>query len=91
MLRRWQGGRRPPAWLFVGEVDGLAVHGELPVAHPEVAEAAARTSEAVYAEVHANFRSIVEESYKARVWIVSPTTLMATLNTVRAVLKRAED
>ncbi len=44
-------------------------------------------SEAVYAEVHANFRGVVEESYRARVWIVSPTTLMATLNTVRAVLK----
>ncbi|NIA71292.1 DNA recombination protein RmuC [Pelagibius litoralis] len=44
-------------------------------------------SEAVYAELHANFRGVVEESYKARVWIVSPTTLMATLNTVRAVLK----
>ena len=44
-------------------------------------------SEAVYAELHANFRNVVEESYRARVWIVSPTTLMATLNTVRAVLK----
>ncbi len=44
-------------------------------------------SEAVYAELHANFRGLVEESYRARVWIVSPTTLMATLNTVRAVLK----
>ncbi|MEM7168701.1 MAG: DNA recombination protein RmuC [Pseudomonadota bacterium] len=44
-------------------------------------------SEAVYAELHANFVDVVEESYKARVWIVSPTTLMATLNTVRAVLK----
>lgn len=44
-------------------------------------------SEAVYAELHANFAAIVEESYKARVWIVSPTTMMATLNTVRAVLK----
>ncbi len=44
-------------------------------------------SEAVYAELHAAFRSVVEESYRARVWIVSPTTLMATLNTVRAVLK----
>ncbi len=30
---------------------------------------------------------MVEESYRQRVWIVSPTTLMATLNTVRAVLK----
>ena len=44
-------------------------------------------SEAVYAELHANFTALVEESYKARVWIVSPTTMMATLNTVRAVLK----
>jgi DNA recombination protein RmuC len=44
-------------------------------------------SEAIYAELHANFASVVDESYKARVWIVSPTTMMATLNTVRAVLK----
>jgi DNA recombination protein RmuC len=44
-------------------------------------------SEAVYAELHANFPNVVEESYRARVWIVSPTTLMATLNTVRAVLR----
>lgn len=46
-------------------------------------------SEAVYAELHANFRDVVEKSYQKRVWIVSPTTLMATLNTVRAVLKDA--
>lgn len=46
-------------------------------------------SEAVYAELHANFRDLVEQSYRARVWIVSPTTLMATLNTVRAVLQDA--
>lgn len=44
-------------------------------------------SEAVYAELHANFADVVACSYRARVWIVSPTTLMATLNTVRAVLK----
>jgi len=46
-------------------------------------------SEAVYAELHANFLGLIEQSYRARVWIVSPTTLMATLNTVRAVLKDA--
>ncbi len=46
-------------------------------------------SEAVYAELHANYRNVVEESFRRRVWIVSPTTLMATLNTVRAVLKDA--
>lgn len=44
-------------------------------------------SEAVYAELHANFPDVVEKSFRAKVWIVSPTTLMATLNTVRAVLK----
>src|SRR5262249_45793810 len=44
-------------------------------------------SEAVYAELHANFASLVEETFRTRVWIVSPTTLMATLTTVRAVLK----
>lgn len=44
-------------------------------------------SEAVYAELHASFPEVVERSYGQRVWIVSPTTLMATLNTVRAVLK----
>ncbi len=44
-------------------------------------------SEAVYAELHANFANVVEESFRARVWIVSPTTLMATLTTIRAVLK----
>jgi len=47
-------------------------------------------SEAVYAELHANFPDVVTRSYQARVWIVSPTTLMATLNTVRAVLKDVE-
>jgi DNA recombination protein RmuC len=46
-------------------------------------------SEAVYAELHANLPDTIEKSYRARVWIVSPTTLMATLNTVRAVLKDA--
>ena len=46
-------------------------------------------SESVYAELHANFVDVVEASYRAKVWIVSPTTLMATLNTVRAVLKDA--
>lgn len=44
-------------------------------------------SESVYAELHANFPNLVEEASRVRVWIVSPTTLMATLTTVRAVLK----
>ena len=44
-------------------------------------------SEAVYAELHANFSELVREGFSARVWIVSPTTCMATLNTMRAILK----
>ncbi|GAA4227850.1 DNA recombination protein RmuC [Sagittula marina] len=46
-------------------------------------------SEAVYAELHANFTDVVREGFTARVWIVSPTTCMATLNTMRAILKDA--
>ena len=46
-------------------------------------------SEAVYAELHANFPEVVREGFAAKVWIVSPTTCMATLNTMRAVLKDA--
>jgi DNA recombination protein RmuC len=55
----------------------------------ETAEAAMMflPSEAVYAELHANFGDVIEKSYRARVFIVSPTTLWATLNTVRAVMK----
>ena len=46
-------------------------------------------SEAVYAELHANFPQVVREGFEAKVWIVSPTTCMATLNTMRAILKDA--
>ena len=46
-------------------------------------------SEAVYAELHANFPELVRDGFAAKVWIVSPTTCMATLNTMRAVLKDA--
>ncbi len=46
-------------------------------------------SEAVYAELHARFGDVVREGFDRRVWIVSPTTCMATLNTLRGVLKDA--
>ena len=46
-------------------------------------------SEAVYAHLHAQFPDLVREGFAARVWIVSPTTCMATLNTMRAILKDA--
>jgi len=47
-------------------------------------------SEAVYGELHANFRAVVEAGFTARVYIVSPTTLWATLNTARAIMKDAQ-
>ncbi len=47
-------------------------------------------AEAVFAEIHAYHRDVVDYAQAKRVWIVSPTTLMAVLNTARAVLKDTE-
>jgi DNA recombination protein RmuC len=47
-------------------------------------------AEAVFAEIHAHHADVVEYAIGKRVWIVSPTTLMAVLNTARAVLKDVE-
>lgn len=46
-------------------------------------------SESMYATMHERFPDVVQDAYRARVWIVSPTTLMATLHTVRAVMRDA--
>lgn len=46
-------------------------------------------AEAIFAEIHANHYDLVELAQKAKVWIVSPTTMMAILTTARAVLKDA--
>ena len=46
-------------------------------------------SEAIYAELHANFPDVIETSFTKKVMIVSPTTFMATLHTMRAVMKDA--
>ena len=47
-------------------------------------------AEAVFAEIHAYHGDIVDYAMQKRVWIVSPTTLMAVLNTARAVLRDVE-
>ncbi len=47
-------------------------------------------AESVFAEIHAHHRDLVEYAGQRHVWIVSPTTLMAVLNTARAVLKDVE-
>jgi len=44
-------------------------------------------AEAVFAEIHAYHTDLVEYAMFKHVWIVSPTTLMAVLNTARAVMK----
>ena len=44
-------------------------------------------AEAVFAEIHAHQADLVEEAQRRRVWMVSPTTMMAVLTTARAVIK----
>ena len=47
-------------------------------------------AEAVFAEIHAYHPEVIDYAMAKRVWLVSPTTLMAVLNTARAVLKDVE-
>lgn len=47
-------------------------------------------SERIYADLHTDFTDSVDYAFKARVYIVSPTTLMATLNTMRSILKNSQ-
>lgn len=46
-------------------------------------------AEAVFAEIHANFPDLVSYAHQAKVWLVSPSTLMAVLTTASAVIKDA--
>ncbi len=46
-------------------------------------------AEAVFAEIHAHYPDLVEIAHRSKVWLVSPTTMMAILTTARAVLKDA--
>ena len=47
-------------------------------------------AEAVFAEIHGNHRDLIDYAAARHVWLVSPTTLMAVLNTARVVLKDVE-
>ncbi|HAT4425337.1 TPA: DNA recombination protein RmuC [Legionella pneumophila] len=44
-------------------------------------------AESIFAEIHANYPDLIAMSQKLKVWLVSPSTLMAVLTTARAVLK----
>jgi DNA recombination protein RmuC len=47
-------------------------------------------SEAIFAEIHRNFAELIEFAYKNKVFIASPTTMMAILTTASSVIKDAE-
>jgi DNA recombination protein RmuC len=46
-------------------------------------------AEAIFSEIHSRFPELIDLAHSLRVWLVSPTTFMAVLNTARAVLKDA--
>jgi DNA recombination protein RmuC len=47
-------------------------------------------AEAIFAEINAYHPDLIEYSYKAKVWICSPTTLMSTLTIISMILKNME-
>lgn len=44
-------------------------------------------AESIFAEIHANYPDLISLSQRMKVWLVSPSTLMAVLTTAKAVLK----
>jgi DNA recombination protein RmuC len=46
-------------------------------------------AEAIFSEIHSRYPELAAEAQRARVWLTSPTTMMAVLTTARAVLKDA--
>lgn len=44
-------------------------------------------AEAIFAEIHSHHPELVELAHQSKVWLASPTTMMAILTTARAVLK----
>jgi DNA recombination protein RmuC len=56
---------------------------------PETSEGAVMfiPAESVFAEIHGHYPELVEFAYQRKVWMVSPTTLMAILTTAAAVIK----
>ena len=47
-------------------------------------------AEAIFAEINAYHHDLIEYSYKAKVWLTSPTTLMSTLTIIGMILKNME-
>ncbi len=47
-------------------------------------------AEAIFAEINAYHPDLLEEAYRKKVWITSPTTLMSTLTIIQMILKNLE-
>lgn len=47
-------------------------------------------AEAIFAEINAYHPDIIEYSYKKKVWITSPTTLISTLTVIQMIIKNME-
>ena len=47
-------------------------------------------AEAIFAEINAHHSDIIDYSYKKKVWITSPTTLISTLTVIEMIIKNIE-
>ena len=47
-------------------------------------------AEAIFAEINAHHSDLIDYSYKKRVWICSPTTLISTLTIIQMIIKNIE-
>ena len=47
-------------------------------------------AEAIFAEINAYHQDLIDYSYKKKVWITGPTTLISTLTTIQVILKNIE-
>ena len=47
-------------------------------------------AEAIFAEINAYHADLIEYSYRKRVWITSPTTLISTLTVIQMIIKNME-
>ena len=47
-------------------------------------------AEAIFAEINAYHQDLIDYSYKKKVWLTSPTTLISTLTTIQIIIKNME-
>ena len=47
-------------------------------------------AESIFAEIHAHHAGLIDYAYQKKVWLVSPTTMMAVLHTMQTLMKDME-